>query len=260
MWYQIIQTQTNKIIDDSFKWSNNFFFRLFVRAHHCFIVRNLSRVRQMRERSITCVQQSGSRAQTETSNQSATFLNHLNALRQPRNMKTRRLAQAEDDPEMHKTAKLASVWRDLWNNVTTAKDENGELLSANFMSLPSKRKLPEYYQRIGDPIDLISIEQNIGTGSYRTAESFDGDMVRVFVNAVKFFGRTSEPGIAATRLKKLYAEAKLASLDKLQDVLGQKVPPSFTSNKKRGMYNYLRKCARFFYNVMKLLDNSFLPG
>lgn len=36
-------------------------------------------------------------------------------------MKTRRLAQAEDDPELNKTAKLASFLRDLCNTVMGAK-------------------------------------------------------------------------------------------------------------------------------------------
>lgn len=210
-----------------------------MRAHHCFIVRNLNRVKQVRDRSLSCPQQPITRAQTDTTtDQSATFLNHLNALRKPRNMKTRRLAQAEDNPELNKTAKLASIWRDLWNAVVSAKDEKNGLLSKEFMNLPSKRKLADYYQRITDPIDLVSIEQNIGTGCYRTAESFDGDMLRVFSNAVKFFGRTSETGIAATRLKKVYREAKVACLEKLQDVLGQKLPPSFTCSKKKGGGSY----------------------
>lgn len=36
-------------------------------------------------------------------------------------MKTRRFAQAEDDPELAKTAKLASFLRDLCNTVMEAK-------------------------------------------------------------------------------------------------------------------------------------------
>lgn len=36
-------------------------------------------------------------------------------------MKTRKLAQAEDDPELNKTVKLASILKEIWKAVTTAK-------------------------------------------------------------------------------------------------------------------------------------------
>lgn len=108
------------------------------------------------------------------------------------------------------------------------------MLSSSFLLLPSKRKLPNYYQRITDPIDLTAIEQNIATGIYRTAEAFDADMNRLFANTIKFYGRTSEPGIAATRLKKTYVEAKHQCLSKFEDALGEKPPATFISNKKKG--------------------------
>lgn len=49
------------------------------------------------------------------------FLNQLNALRQPRNMRTRRLAQAQENPELNKAARLAAVLKDLLKIVTSAK-------------------------------------------------------------------------------------------------------------------------------------------
>lgn len=36
-------------------------------------------------------------------------------------MRTRRLAQVEDNPELNKAAKLASILKDLYETVTTAK-------------------------------------------------------------------------------------------------------------------------------------------
>lgn len=48
-------------------------------------------------------------------------MNHLNALQKPRNMKTRRLAQAEDDPELNKTVKLAALLKEIWSSVINVK-------------------------------------------------------------------------------------------------------------------------------------------
>lgn len=53
--------------------------------------------------------------------QSDVFLTQLNALSTPRNIRTRRLAQAEDNPEMTRTARLAYVFKDLYNAVVSAK-------------------------------------------------------------------------------------------------------------------------------------------
>ena len=53
--------------------------------------------------------------------QSDVFLTQLNALSCPRSIRTRRLAQAEDNPEMTKTARLACIFKHLFSTVATAK-------------------------------------------------------------------------------------------------------------------------------------------
>ena len=106
-------------------------------------------------------------------------------------------------------------------------EDNGDMLAAPFVTLPSKRKLPLYYQKISDPIDLSTLEQNIVTGVYKTVESFDQDMTRLFINNVKFFGRTTDLGIAATRLRKIYNIAKLDFVSQLEEILGESPPASF---------------------------------
>lgn len=112
-------------------------------------------------------------------------------------------------------------------------DEKGELLSTPLLVMPSKRKVPEFYQRVADPIDLSSIEQNITTGVYRSADNFDTDMNRLFYSYVRFYGRTSETGIAATRLRKVFKEAKHAILPKFEEVIGEKPPSNFVSHKNK---------------------------
>lgn len=77
-------------------------------------------MKKLRERPINTVTTARTQTATPTDN-SAAFLSHLNALQKPRNMKTRRLAQAEDDPELQKTAKLASLLKDLLKCMLNAK-------------------------------------------------------------------------------------------------------------------------------------------
>lgn len=62
-------------------------------------------------------------------------------------------------------------------------------------------------------------------------------MNKLFANSVRFFGRTSELGIAATRLRKVYGQGKLDCLPQLEDVLGEKAPTTFIGQKDPGIIN-----------------------
>lgn len=57
----------------------------------------------------------------QTISNPSVFLTRLHALRAPRNIKTRRLAQVEDNPILSKQARLANVFRELYNVVINAK-------------------------------------------------------------------------------------------------------------------------------------------
>lgn len=101
------------------------------------------------------------------------------------------------------------------------------------MSLPSKRKVPEFYQRITNPIDFTTVEQNITNGIYSTIEIFNSDVNRIFTNYLRFYGRTSEVGIAAIKLKKIYAEAKQKHLSPLADAVIVKQSPLLALKKNK---------------------------
>lgn len=97
--------------------------RCFAREHHCFLLRNLEKVRRLKSASVQQVQiqngktKSGNASVTKEKSagdskaQSDAFFSQLTALTNTnaRTVRTRRLAQAQDDPEVHKTAKLAKV-------------------------------------------------------------------------------------------------------------------------------------------------------
>ena len=50
------------------------------------------------------------------------------------------------------------------------------------MVLPSRRRHPDYYQAIHDPIDLTTIRGNIQHGHYTDIQHFDDDFVKLFRN------------------------------------------------------------------------------
>jgi len=99
--------------------------RCFAQLHHCFLLRNLDKVRRVCERLKQATAQAGGEAaRPSAAKQSEVFLTHLNALSTPRNVRTRRLAQAEDDPEVARNARLAVILRDLYNALVGAKGES----------------------------------------------------------------------------------------------------------------------------------------
>ncbi|KAH1005289.1 hypothetical protein HUJ04_006302 [Dendroctonus ponderosae] len=216
--------------------------KCFILEHHCFLLRNLTKVRKVRDRSLSVTSNTIARLHTATPTDTSTFINQLNAIQKPRNMKTRKVAQAEDDPELNKTIKLATVLKNILSGLADLKGDKDESLSSHLYQLPSKRKLPEFFQKVQDPIDLSTIEQKVATGVYKTPEAFDMDMIKLFSGFAKFYGRNSDVGIAVAKLKKLYMATKQNNLPKLEGVLGNKPPPAFANCKKTNHEEDIIRC------------------
>ncbi|KAK8390288.1 hypothetical protein O3P69_010163 [Scylla paramamosain] len=208
--------------------------QLFILTHRCFLIRNLEKVKRSRERLSRCAEKKAEEVledPEEPSTRVEKFLTHFTALNTARSVKTRRLAQAEDDPEMTRLAKLAQIFKDIYDKLVASRDANDKPLATPFMTLPSKKKYPTYYTRVGEPIDLAQLEKNILTGHYITAESFDRDVMRLFANNLRFFGRNTEIGQMAVGLRRVYSECKLQFKPLLEEVLGEDaLPPAFANS------------------------------
>ena len=100
-------------------------------------------------------------------------------------------------------------------------DENGKAVSKSLQNLPSKKKQPQYYDFIPEPIDLQTIERFINTGSYTQPDQFDRDILRSLQNALRFYGQFSTEGGAALRLRKVYNSIKCEYVDALSEIVGE---------------------------------------
>uniref|UniRef100_A0A8D8SYE9 Histone-lysine N-methyltransferase ASH1L n=1 Tax=Cacopsylla melanoneura TaxID=428564 RepID=A0A8D8SYE9_9HEMI len=214
----------------------------FIRKHHVFLVRNLVKLKVLRDKLLSKLSGAGSGSHPGGVNDlsvgstgsltpsasSEAFMTTLNALSTKRSCRTRRLALAEDDPNLAKAVKLATLLRTLHQDVLSAKDDTSQtVLSSFFLTLPSKKKLSKYYETIPDPIDLNTIDLNISSGVYKNLASYDCDMLRLFNNAAKYYGRTTDEGIAATKLRKVYLMSKVVHSEELTRVLGEPLPENF---------------------------------
>ncbi|KAJ6636857.1 Histone-lysine N-methyltransferase ash1 [Pseudolycoriella hygida] len=167
---------------------------LNIKNGKCFLMRNMRKYRQKKIAPSSTVP--------------ATLTAQISALRVPRNIRTRGLTIAEHDPTIEKTARIAGVLQ-----------KSGQYLLTK-LNPPTKKKCPEYYEKIAKPIDLSTIESNVEKGQYKLPGSFDDDVLRFFSNAVKFYGLSSPEGVAAQELLSYYTMKKENVYQRLLTIIG----------------------------------------
>lgn len=190
--------------------------------HKICLYRNIMKIEKIRKKR---------RGKDNKPKQPEVFRAQMNALTNSCSVRTRRLATAQNDPQMEKKAKLATIFKQLFDIICNAKEESGELLATPFITLPSKRRVPNYYQKVSDPIDLTTIANNIEIGVYDTVIGFDSDILKLLTNNMKYYGRTSDLGIISTRLRKIYNLAKLEFVSKIEGILEKAIPEAFIAEK-----------------------------
>lgn len=82
------------------------------------------------------------------------------------------------------------VFEELFSAVMKTKDDNNKPLYTHFQLLPSKKKYPEYYEVIEQPIDLKLIAQKIQAKKYNHLIEMERDLLLMCKNACLF----NEPG------------------------------------------------------------------
>uniref|UniRef100_A0A336KMV7 CSON011870 protein n=1 Tax=Culicoides sonorensis TaxID=179676 RepID=A0A336KMV7_CULSO len=196
-----------------------------IAEHHCFLMRNLRKVRRNNERPLCPLAPSTVTAATNSTNSCATPSSlsvPMAAVRAPRNIRTRGLAIFEDNPELEKSARVAVVLRSVCDEIHAYKENDTENTLISKLNLPNKKKCSLYYDRILTPLDLTQIENNVEKGIYNNPRLFDEDIKRLFNNAILFYGINSVEGTAAHKLQEFYKSIKEKAAEKLDIILGDK--------------------------------------
>lgn len=89
---------------------------------------------------------------------------------------------AEENSELTRTAKLAQVFKEMYNRIQNYRDIHGNLIATPFMALPPKKKHPDYYRTVTEPIDMNTIHKKILTGQYKSVEAYEADFMLLFSN------------------------------------------------------------------------------
>ncbi|KAM7054636.1 histone-lysine N-methyltransferase ASH1L isoform 1-T1 [Molossus nigricans] len=204
--------------------------RNFVLKHHVFLVRNWDKIRQKQEEvkhtsdnihSASLYTRWNSICRDDGNIKSDVFMTQFSALQTARSVRTRRLAAAEENIEVARAARLAQIFKEICDGIISYKDSSRQALAAPLLNLPPKKKNAGYYEKISDPLDLSTIEKQILIGYYKTVEAFDADMLKVFRNAEKYYGRKSPIGRDVCRLRKAYYNARHEASAQIDEIVGE---------------------------------------
>ncbi|XP_028316425.1 histone-lysine N-methyltransferase ASH1L isoform X2 [Gouania willdenowi] len=207
--------------------------RNFVLKHRVFLLRNWEKMREKQEllkregererdtSSLSMYARWGGVIRDDGNIKSDVFLTQFSALQTSRSVRTRRLAAAEENTEVTRTARLAHIFKEICDMITSYKDSAGQTLAAPLLNLPSRKRNSQYYEKVSDPLDLSTIEKQILTGHYKTVEAFDTDMLKVFRNAEKYYGRKSSVGRDVCRLRKAYYSARHEAAVQIDEIVGE---------------------------------------
>uniref|UniRef100_A0A671PV36 Histone-lysine N-methyltransferase ASH1L-like n=1 Tax=Sinocyclocheilus anshuiensis TaxID=1608454 RepID=A0A671PV36_9TELE len=207
--------------------------RNFVLKHRVFLLRNWEKMREKQEllkregererenSGLSLYTRWGGVIRDDGNIKSDVFLTQFSALQTSRSVRTRRLAAAEENTEVTRTARLAHIFKEICDMITSYKDSTGQTLAAPLLNLPSRKRNIQYYEKVTDPLDLSTIEKQILTGHYKTVEAFDSDMLKVFRNAEKYYGRKSAVGRDVCRLRKAYYGARHEAAVQIDEIVGE---------------------------------------
>ncbi|XP_042296720.1 histone-lysine N-methyltransferase ASH1L [Sceloporus undulatus] len=204
--------------------------RNFVLKHHVFLVRNWEKIREKQEEvnhvsdnlhTASLYTRWNGMCRDDGNIKSDVFMTQFSALQTSRSVRTRRLAAAEENIEVARAARLAQIFKEICDGIISYKDSSRQALAAPLLNLPPKKKNADYYEKISDPLDLTTIEKQILTGYYKTVEAFDGDMLKVFRNAEKYYGRKSPIGRDVCRLRKAYYNARHEAAAQIDEIVGE---------------------------------------
>ncbi|XP_053559190.1 histone-lysine N-methyltransferase ASH1L [Bombina bombina] len=204
--------------------------RNFVLKHHIFLVRNWEKIRQRHEEvkhasdnvhPVSLYNRWNGICRDDGNIKSDVFMTQFAALQTSRSVRTRRLAAAEENHEVARAARLAKIFKEICDGIICYKDSSNQALATPLLSLPPKKKNPYYFEKISDPLDLLTIEKQILIGYYKTVEAFDTDMLKVFRNAEKYHGRKSQTGRDVCKLRKAYYSARHEAAAQIDEIVGE---------------------------------------
>ena len=86
---------------------------------------------------------------------------------------------------------------------TAADPATGRALAPIFEQLPTPAELPDYYELIPEPVDLVGIDRRLRDGGYADLPAFQADVELMWANATTYNGPENPVHAAALALREL---------------------------------------------------------
>ena len=106
---------------------------------------------------------------------------------------------SDDDPVDHAT----TTGYALVERLKRARDKKDWLVATHFLTLPDPEVVPDYYEQIGLPIALDTIEEKLSRGAYANTSALEGDFKRMIANAKQYNEKTSQVYGDAEKIRKI---------------------------------------------------------
>ena len=104
-----------------------------------------------------------------------------------------------NDPQAHAT----ETGYALLERLRTARDKKERPVATHFLTLPDRKIVPDYYEQIGLPIALETIEGKLDREEYKDTSALEGDFKRMIANAKSYNEKTSQIYSDAEKIRKI---------------------------------------------------------
>lgn len=118
-----------------------------------------------------------------------------------------------------KKADPSELCHQMYEFLRSFKKEDGSSISDTFVRAPKRRTMPDYYQVVANPIDLLKVQQKIKTDSYSGLDEMQTDVELLVNNAKSFYKPDTAEYQDAAQLWDVF----LANKAKLQESNGEEV-------------------------------------
>ncbi|XP_055856799.1 histone-lysine N-methyltransferase ash1 isoform X2 [Episyrphus balteatus] len=194
-----------------------------------FLIRNFEKVRRIKLKGspndVGKPEQTTTVALPRRPSTPSSIAVQISALRSPRSIQTRGLAQAVQDPEVEKMAKMAVVFRDICLALEEIKDDTDkpEIIKLHPTLAKKKGKPPKQQANTTPkPIDFATIQTNVEKGYYKVPVEFDDD-VESLLSAMREFHKENPEKLSIIKnISELYFKTKDSVYDQLVDLVVDK--------------------------------------
>ncbi|KAL6715987.1 hypothetical protein ACLMJK_006949 [Lecanora helva] len=106
-------------------------------------------------------------------------------------------------PEQETSESTTTTGLALVNQLKNSRDKQGWSITTHFLTLPDPKTSPDYYDRIGLPIALETIEAKLNNKEYPDMTTLEGDFRRMISNAKSYNEKRSQVFSDSEKIRKI---------------------------------------------------------